>query len=360
MIFYLSPEGRCGVRYYIGGRWRTTNNPEIGTISYEDLFRAESLAVGTYIFSGIEQLTPAGKELAELTWETLSKAGQKVLNRPSSMYSRHGLLQLMHQSGVNDFRSFTPDHLPADIRFPVFVREAEQHDGNMSPLIESHGELVTFLRWTKLRGYRADELLIIEFCDTSNEQGEFRKYSAQIVDGVIAARFLNIDQYWMVKTHGKVYKEEWAAEEFAYLRDNPHAASLKPIFDMARVDYGRIDYSILDGRVQVWEINTNPTIGGSPPSPDKKKTPEWIREIQKPGKQVHFNNFQSMLEAVDTPANHEVSLPLQLPVSVLKSWQQEVAATRKALRRREFIGKLADWPAVRQARNVAKRVLGIA
>ena len=32
------------------------------------------------------------------------------------------------------------------------------------------------------------------------------------------------------------------------------------MFQIAGIDYGRIDYSMLDGEPQVWEINTNPTV----------------------------------------------------------------------------------------------------
>jgi D-alanine-D-alanine ligase-like ATP-grasp enzyme len=32
---------------------------------------------------------------------------------------------------------------------------------------------------------------------------------------------------------------------------------------MAGIEYGRVDYTVHDGRLQIWEINTNPTIGCS-------------------------------------------------------------------------------------------------
>jgi hypothetical protein len=32
------------------------------------------------------------------------------------------------------------------------------------------------------------------------------------------------------------------------------------IFDRAGITYGRIDYGLLSGRIQVWEINTNPMV----------------------------------------------------------------------------------------------------
>ena len=47
------------------------------------------------------------------------------------------------------------------------------------------------------------------------------------------------------------------------MEENPHQDALREIFGLAGIDYGRMDYGLLDGKVQVWEINTNPTIIGS-------------------------------------------------------------------------------------------------
>ena len=53
---------------------------------------------------------------------------------------------------------------------------------------------------------------------------------------------------------------ELLGEERAYLSQNPHRPQLERIFRSADIDYGRIDYSLLQGRIQVWEINLNPTV----------------------------------------------------------------------------------------------------
>jgi len=50
-------------------------------------------------------------------------------------------------------------------------------------------------------------------------------------------------------------------EELEYVTTNPHQKQLSEIFELAQVEYGRIDYAMKDGRVQTWEINLNPTIG---------------------------------------------------------------------------------------------------
>ncbi len=42
-----------------------------------------------------------------------------------------------------------------------------------------------------------------------------------------------------------------------YFKINPHEPELREIFRLAKIQYGRVDYSILNGTIQVWEINTN-------------------------------------------------------------------------------------------------------
>ncbi len=46
-------------------------------------------------------------------------------------------------------------------------------------------------------------------------------------------------------------------EEVAYLDTNPHAAELLAYAQIANIAYGRFDYAVLNGRLQIFEINTN-------------------------------------------------------------------------------------------------------
>ena len=63
----------------------------------------------------------------------------------------------------------------------------------------------------------------------------------------------------MVK-NADLCNERLVAEELDFLNANPHKKDLMAIFQMAGIDYGRIDYSLHKGRIQVWEINTNPSV----------------------------------------------------------------------------------------------------
>jgi hypothetical protein len=53
---------------------------------------------------------------------------------------------------------------------------------------------------------------------------------------------------------------ELVAEDFRYVRSNPHAAQIMDIFKRCDIEYGRIDYGLANGRLQVWEINSAPVL----------------------------------------------------------------------------------------------------
>src|SRR5690606_9525763 len=50
-----------------------------------------------------------------------------------------------------------------------------------------------------------------------------------------------------------------------YVAENPHRQQLENIFELASIEYGRIDYGLVDGAVQTFEINSNPTVLAEPP-----------------------------------------------------------------------------------------------
>jgi hypothetical protein len=54
--------------------------------------------------------------------------------------------------------------------------------------------------------------------------------------------------------------EEQIEEHLRYVETNPHRDQLEKVFELGGIEYGRIDYCVVDGRVQTFEINTNPTV----------------------------------------------------------------------------------------------------
>ncbi len=108
-------------------------------------------------------------------------------------------------------------------------------------------------------GGDVEDVLAVEFCDTRSPDGRYRKYSFfRIADIMIPAHII-FSQHWVAKDG--VSNAEQVVEEDLFHFQSPHVSWALGIFEAARIDYGRIDFSLCpDGAPQVWEINTNPIL----------------------------------------------------------------------------------------------------
>ncbi len=128
------------------------------------------------------------------------------------------------------------------------------HQASLTGLLGTRKELVRAIARSLYAGYRLRDLIIVEFCNTADGIGMFRKYSAFIVGDRILPHTLMHSENWITKSHGRVIDATTAREELEYVQKNPHAKWLEETFALARIRYGRIDYGLLDGKPQVWEI----------------------------------------------------------------------------------------------------------
>jgi hypothetical protein len=46
-------------------------------------------------------------------------------------------------------------------------------------------------------------------------------------------------------------------DELRIVRDTPFEPALKPAFELAGIEYGRADFGLVGGKVEIYEINTN-------------------------------------------------------------------------------------------------------
>ena len=94
-------------------------------------------------------------------------------------------------------------------------------------------------------------------------------------------------------------------EEREYLRNNPHEGILREVFHLAGINYGRADYSMLDGRPQIWEINTNPTLMAISPGPPRcgKERVQFVPKMI------------SALEGIDCQGNTKIMRPVKTGTS---------------------------------------------
>jgi hypothetical protein len=139
----------------------------------------------------------------------------------------------------------------------VFIRVARDHRGAASSLLNSWDELERAILKALAEGLILRDLVIVEFCDTVDAQGFYRRYNAYRVGDRIIPRGLAFSKEWQIKGTDKT--RVWRTEEkTAYYDENPYREQLMEVFKLAGIEYGRVDYGVKDGRVQIWEINTAP------------------------------------------------------------------------------------------------------
>lgn len=237
--------------------------PRIAPVRYEDVLGSDSLPEGTWVFADLELLSDAERESAARLWDGLAARDCRTLNHPTRSLRRYELLRRLHEQGSNRFAVYRATELSEPLRFPVFLHGEHDHLGRRSPLLHDRAQLDAALAELARSGERLDAQLVTEFCDTRDEAGVYRKYSAFVVGDAILPRHLFFDRDWQVKK-ARLVGDAFVREERRYVDANPHEKRLREIFAQARIDYGRIDYALLGGEIQVWEINTNPVITLSP------------------------------------------------------------------------------------------------
>lgn len=261
MIVYLVTEQHQYTIQSFLHEWQPELAKRFRILAYEALPQTASLSPGTYIFSDTELLGPAGTEMAVQVWDTLSRSGQAVrlVNHPRRVMRRYELLRTLSASGQNQFEARHPSDSLGGLKFPVFLRNGRDHFGPSTLLLHTNRELRQALWIQRLRRADMKNMLVVEFCDIADETGLCRKYSSYIVGDLVIPRHVFFSSKWVQK-YPDLLTVVQAGEQMTYLQTNPHQQQLLEIFRTARIDYGRIDYSMLNDQVQVWEINTNPTI----------------------------------------------------------------------------------------------------
>lgn len=264
-------------------------------ISYLDLVRdprGRMAGASSVIFTDYDRMTPVERHIFTATWESLAaqKRPVRLLNHPKRSMQRYELLRNLHVRGVNGFNAYRYHEFKDIRRFPVFLRVENDHGGARSTLIANRAQLIAEFDRCYGSGINPGELLAVEYRDTADSDGVYRKYGAFVIGGEIIPSHLKFSREWHIKS-SDLYTEALQAEELAYVTDNPFRDQLAPIATMARIDYGRFDYTVVDGRVVVWEINNNPQIEG--------------RGVNRPERQAAFGIVMPRIEA----ALRRLSLP---------------------------------------------------
>jgi hypothetical protein len=234
--------------------------------TYSWLFRTRRLPSATYVFTFIDRLHPRERRLAAKIYKHINAAGEgfKALNDPASVKNRYGLLRTLHNEGINQFNAYMACEAPQPERFPVFVRNLSVSLPPLTDLIEDQEALDAALFQLEQEGEPLDDLVVIEYC-AEPFQGEFyAKLAAFRVDQTICFNMMLYDQKWYVK-YGDVdhMPPDASTLEAKLMQQNAYQEEVRNVFDLANIEYGRVDFALVDGRPQFYEINFHPHFSSS-------------------------------------------------------------------------------------------------
>jgi hypothetical protein len=355
MIYFAVDEPRVSLmaNYLAGERGRPLRD-RIHQITYAELFRTGSLRRGAWIFSALDALSDAELWMVHHLQSAARDAGLPVLNAARDALHRYELLQSLNQSGRNDFRAHRADGPLDTIRFPVFVRLADEHTGSLTPLLYDRAALQRAFAYLWLRRLPLRHLLVTEFCETASADGFYRKYSIFRIGDAYIPRHLLIGRHWMTKGETRETDETLISEEMTYLRENPHAAWAREVFQTAHIEYGRLDYGVRNGRPQAWEINFTPVLAGDP-HPTGAAPGERLTH---PAKERSNAAMREAFERIDPGSMKGDEVRVEFPSGLEKQARHERGSIQSLERSQRRIGRIATITGLRAVGPLLRRAFG--
>ncbi|KRB29000.1 hypothetical protein ASD99_25850 [Mesorhizobium sp. Root695] len=267
MIFYVCHRSHANTLASLLLYFRADLQDFVRFVPHDEGRHLLGIPKGTVIWTDLDRLSEAEIEASAILSERMKSQQPDLfqLNHPRQSVQRFELLRMLFSDGTNDFNAYRPELLPEGIRFPVFLRDEAGATYKTPRLLPSRAELDQEL--SNLGKMNFVRPMVVEFGSKPAPDGSYRKYASYRIGARSYSQHCFASEEWFIKDPGKGMSGQQLAEHAAYVRDNPHAGELSPIFEKARISYGRIDYTIVDGRIQVFEINTNPTVLNYPPTP---------------------------------------------------------------------------------------------
>jgi len=108
-------------------------------------------------------------------------------------------------------------------------------------------------------GRRPDELIAVEYHAEPDADGLFRRLAVYRIGDRYIADTCVYERQWIARfgTAG-ITTARHRAEELRIVRENPWAEAAAEVFELAGVEFGRLEFGLVAGRPCVYEVNTNP------------------------------------------------------------------------------------------------------
>lgn len=359
--------------------------PSVEILPYDEFLSEKQARHGTYIFSNTEALSPGAVIQAARVFRRLQEEGCRVLNDPAHVRGRFSLLRALYESGQNPFNVYLVDEGVCPKQFPVFLRVEHAHQsGPLTELIADQATLDGAIDAAICAGFPRNVLLIVEYAAQPKEEGVFAKGSVY----KIGDRFVP-DIWWHGKTWNVTGDQEGLVGDDAYndelrmMHENSFAAETAKAFEIANIDYGRVDFGLIDDRLCIYEINNSPLLFGPRHHPIRQR----VESLN-----LRWSKLISAFEAIDTDTDstkrpvdltgksikalteaqtRSQSLPLSLTLSIehtrrgnsteaLEHARAAVAAQPKSLKAQANLGRLlADEGCADDAICIFEKILEV-
>jgi hypothetical protein len=276
----------------------------LDVLTYETIFSTRRIPPAHLVFTDFDRLSQYELEIAANAAEQMRAdcPAARIFNHPARFLQRHELLERLWQMGINPFRSVRLELPLHELSYPVFLRRESDASGPETDLIPDRTTLEAALDDFSARGIPLRGRLAVEFHTRPEADGMYRKYGAFRLGDRILPHHVQVSDRWIVKSNSSHRTAQHATEEIDYVLTNPHEAQLRRIMDIACADFGRIDYTLVDGRIVVFEINSNPLFPGI----DK----DDVRQVRR---QIVRERLIEAFAAVDTPIPGNRPVTVRLP-----------------------------------------------
>jgi hypothetical protein len=233
----------------------------IRVVTYRTLFASRSVPVAHYIFTDHDRLSPEDLERAAALASAITTAARdaQVLNHPLEVLERYAFVRALYTQGLGGFDMVRLDE-PRLPRFPAFIRREAGTGRAETPVLRNGTEFTAALADLGARGLAKKGRVAVEFVDTRSADGRYRKYGVLRIGDRFVAQHLFVADEWCVKGQVARFAADAAAEELAFVQSALLEPELRRVFDVARIQYGRLDYGLRNGRLLPFEINTNPSL----------------------------------------------------------------------------------------------------
>ena len=268
--------------------------PDCHVWNYQKLLQQDIFPCGTYIFLDRERMDQWELRIYSQLYNHLKNAGAgyKVLNNPARVMNRYELLRMLYHKGINDFNAYLVSERQKPGSYPVFIRRIFDHSTPLTGLLHDETELESALDNLRSLQEPDEGLVIIEYCAEPVAKNLFRKLASYRIGENLFFIHTVHEESWLVK-HGtkNLASDDLYKNEYEMIKNNAYENELRPVFDLANIDYGRVDFGLVNGKIQVYEINTNPKIG----PPEDHPNPVRTRSLA-----LAWNRYLDALRAIDT------------------------------------------------------------